>query len=76
MRFVPVEDLGIRDGTFSVYVDWCWLTHPQRGLAFYGHVPQCNRSRTIAEKNALRYPWAVVVQVPLVLVSHNCADYL
>jgi hypothetical protein len=76
MRFVPIEDLRARDGTFSVYVDWWWLTYPQHGLAFYGNAPQCNKSEILTERVGSRYPWAVVVRVPLVFVPHNCADYL
>lgn len=60
-----------RDG--EVLINRWWVTHPDKGLAFYGpaRIPQYHHNQMIAKVLCERlYPGHVVVQVPAVFVGY------
>lgn len=80
ISYIPFDDVlkGSRHGHADVLRDRWWACHPTRGLIiFRKSSPQCNPNQEIALSLMMRlYPWAEVRQIPLVLLPHNCKDYV
>jgi hypothetical protein len=64
------------DGFWNVLTDRWWCVDPEKGLLFYGTAPQCNRQKSIALLLASKcWPDAEIIQIPVVYLKHDCADY-
>lgn len=88
--FISLDKADLpREGVFEHYVDYFWLVHPEKGLAFWNPKskvtgkrgrrfgsPQCNSSKDIAYMVAKKTKWPHEVrQIPLVFVPIDIREY-
>lgn len=82
LSYIPLSDVmktGTYGGFYEVKVNYWLLVHPQRGVMVYKkHHVLGNLNRAIAEKltSPTMYPWADVVQIPMLFMPHDCGRYL
>lgn len=75
-HFLPEDQVESTAHHVYQYINYFWVVHPEKGLAFYGKgytKPQCNRDQRISDM--LCPVWGVVKQIPRVIVPLNVNDY-
>jgi len=74
----PVTAPPASSGIWQLYVDHWWVTNDQGMIATYRRLaPQCNKDRRIVERLGSSVPGATgITQIPLVVMPHNCSDYV
>lgn len=85
--YMPMDQITSAKGIVNVHRDKWWAVDPEKGLLFWqplgkrkgkvlGASPQCNSNKSIADlviKN--NFPFAEIVQLPLVMAPIDPLDY-
>lgn len=72
LRFMPLDDVTKASGAVDIIRDAWWAVHPERGLVFWRHSPQCNTDKRVADQVVpMLYPWADIQQIVLVMIPEG-----
>ena len=80
MVFVSFEKATVPPAGLIEHIkDSWWVTHPEKGVAFFDkrrQSPQCNRNEEIARRIGGMYPWAEIKFIPSVFRRIDPQDYV
>lgn len=77
LRFVLLEKATIPpNGLIEHFKDCYWIVHPEKGVVYWKHSPQCNKSEEITKNIAKSlYSWVEIKFIPSIFRSINPNDY-
>lgn len=80
LRFIPISQFDkVKDGDFSVYVDYWWIITKNKEVVVFGKSSlQCNKDKRICEmvmKNSYPSDQYDLIQIPVMYIPLNVRDF-